>query len=98
MESSEALGRIYRKAAGKGSTEAASEGGEADYHYVAFSKLDDGSLIELDGDLGGPVFTPVKLGPEEDLLSGAGVQFVQHFIESKVDAGQSFSLLTLAQI
>jgi hypothetical protein len=77
--------------------EAPSEGEEVDYHYVAFSKLDDGSLIGLDGDLGGPVVTSVRLSPEEDLLSSTGVQFVQHFIKSKVDAGQSFSLLALAQ-
>jgi Ubiquitin carboxyl-terminal hydrolase, family 1 len=92
------LGRIYRKAAGEGSIEAPSEGEEVDYHYVAFSKVDDGSLTELDGDLGGPVVTSVRLSAKEDLLSGAGVQFVQHFIKSKGDAGRSFSLLALAQI
>jgi ubiquitin carboxyl-terminal hydrolase L3 len=88
---------LYRQAAEQGSTEAPSEQEEVDYHYVAFSRLDDGGLVELDGDMGGPVASGVELSPGEDLLSGKVTQYIQHFIESKIDAGKGFSLLALVR-
>lgn len=97
IENSEVIGRIYRNAAEQGSTAPPAEGEEVDYHYVALSKLEKGNIVELDGDLGGPVVTNVRLDPEQDLLSGAGVQFMKDFISSRTDAGQGFSLLALVQ-
>lgn len=96
LEDDEALEAAYNEVAIRGDTEApANPEEEVDYHYVCFVKSHkDGHLYELDGDRKGPVDLG-SLEQDDDLLSGATLTTIRHFVQ-KVQLGMGFSLLALA--
>ncbi|KAI0398821.1 ubiquitin carboxyl-terminal hydrolase, family 1 [Xylaria palmicola] len=80
-----------------GSTVPSNAEDEVDFHYVCFVRSPRNShLYELDGDRPGPIDTGVVLGPENDLLTENGVNFVRQYIEQG-KGNANFGLMALLQ-
>ena len=99
LEEDTELESAYTMVATRGSSEVpANAEDEVDFHYVCFVKSNkNGHLYELDGDRKGPKDRGL-LEPNDDVLSEAGRNAVQEFIQREQGQNSNFSLLVLAPI
>jgi ubiquitin carboxyl-terminal hydrolase L3 len=71
---------------------------EVDFYYVCFVKTENSRVYEMDGDRKGLIDKGVKLKPEDDMLSEAGIGVVKEYIERESSDNISFSLIVLVEI
>ena len=91
IENSQEIENAYKRAAGKGRTEAPSAEDEVDHHYVCLVAA-SGLLYELDGDTDGPRKIG-QLTENEDVLNATGLGRVREYTESQKEG--NFGLLAL---
>jgi ubiquitin carboxyl-terminal hydrolase L3 len=98
LEESTELESIYKKTAMQEDSSVPIDAQEeVDFHYVCFVKTENSRVYEMDGDRKGPINKGVKLKPEDDMLSEAGIDIVKKYIERESSDNISFSLMVLVE-
>ena len=84
----------YLKAAKDGDSQAPDNAeDEVDFHYTCFVKA-NGRLLELDGDLSGPVDLG-ELNDDEDVVSETALAPIKRFMQTNGGENICFSMLAL---
>ena len=87
------LKKVYHQFSTVGDSKPPELGEMVDFHYTCFIKVDE-RLVELNGDLEGPVELGA-LGVDDDLLSENAVALIRRYMDAEDANGIGFNIMAL---